>query len=217
VDHDGSRPTLAPIENRSQAMRAIGALVARFRHRIRVKRLNRKAGIQIASSSYIAKSARIQTHFDGRSFGGRVLISEGVCVSDGVIITPYGGMIEIHPNAYIGPYCILYGHGGLSIGRNTMIGPHTVIVPANHGFGSVDVPMNVQHLTQKGISIGDDVWIGSGCTVLDGVRIGKGAVIGAGSVVSKDIDPYAIAYGIPAAVARSRRGEMHDAPAWGDR
>ena len=211
------RPTLALIENGSRAMRAINGLVARLRHRIRVKYLNRKAGIQIGSSSYIGRSARIQTDFDGRSFGGRVLISEGVSVSDGVIIIPYGGTIEIEPNAYIGPYCILYGHGGLSIGRNTMIGPHTVVVPANHGFGSVDVPMNVQPLTQKGISIGEDVWIGSGCTVLDGVRIGNGAVIGAGSVVSKDIDPYAIAYGIPAAVVRTRRGEMHDPAAGRDR
>ena len=198
-------------------MRAIGALVARLRHQIRVKRLNRKAGIRIAPSSYIARSARIQTDFDGRSFGGRILISEGVSVSDGVIITPYGGTIEIEPNAYIGPYCVLYGHGGLSIGRNTMIGAHTVVVPANHGFGSVDEPMNVQPLTQKGISIGEDVWIGSGCRVLDGVRIGNGAVIGAGSVVSKDVDAYAIAYGVPAVVARSRRGQAHDPAAWGDR
>jgi len=198
-------------------MRPIGAIVGRLRHRIRVKRLNRKPGIRIAPSSYIARSARIQTDFDGCSFGGRILISKGVSLSEGVIITPYGGSIEIEPNTYIGPYCVLYGHGGLTIGRNTMIGAHTVIVPANHGFGAVDVPMNRQPLTQKGISIGEDVWIGSGCRVLDGVRIGNGAVIGAGSVVSRDIDAYAIAYGAPAVVARSRRGRMRDPAASGDR
>lgn len=189
----------------------IGPPISRFRHWIRVKRLNQKSGIRIAASSYIATSARIQTDFDGRSFGGQILISDGVSLSEGVIITPYGGTIEIEQNAYIGPYCVLYGHGGLTIGRNTMIGPHTVVVSANHGFGAVDVPMNVQPLTQKGISIGEDVWIGAGCRVLDGVRIGNGAVIGAGSVVSKDIDAYAIAYGVPAVVAGSRRGQMRDA------
>jgi len=194
----------------------IGAPVSRLRHWIRLKRLNRKSGIRIAASSYIATSARIQTDFDGRSFGGRVLISDGVSLSEGVIITPYGGTIDIEPNTYIGPYCVLYGHGGLTIGRNTMIGPHTVIVAANHGFGVVDVPMNVQPLTQKGISIGEDVWIGAGCRVLDGVRIGNGAVIGAGSVVSKDIDAYAIAYGVPAVVARSR-GQMYDVAGRGER
>ena len=85
-----------------------------------------------------------------------------------------------------------------------MIAAHTVVVPANHGFGAVDVPINLQALTKRGISIGDDVWIGSGCRVLEGVRIGDGAVIRAGSVVTKDVDAYGVAYGVPAVVARSR-------------
>jgi len=129
-------------------------------------------------------------------------------MSDGVIIATYGGSIQIEPGVYIGPYCVLYGHGGLVIGRNTMIGAHTVIVPANHGFARIDVPMNAQPLTQEGINIGEDVWIGSGCKVLDGVRIGNGAVIGAGSVVTKDIDAYGIAHGVPATVVRSRLGSI---------
>jgi acetyltransferase-like isoleucine patch superfamily enzyme len=152
----------------------------------------------------------IQTDSDGFSFGGRILVSEWVIISDGVIIATYGGAIEIAARAYIGPYCVLYGHGGLVIGRNTMIGAHTVIVPANHGYERVDVPMNLQPLTRKGINIGDDVWIGSGCRVLDGIRIGKGAVIGAGSVVTRDIDPYSIAFGVPAVVVRSRLGPIAD-------
>jgi acetyltransferase-like isoleucine patch superfamily enzyme len=86
-----------------------------------------------------------------------------------------------------------------------MIGAHTVMIPANHGFARIDVPMNTQPLTREGIDVGEDVWIGAGCQVLDGVRIGKGAVIGAGSVVTRDIDAYAIAVGVPATVVRSRR------------
>jgi len=136
--------------------------------------------------------------------GGRVRVSEGVIISDGVIIAPYAGSIEIAANAYIGPYCVLYGHGGLTIGRNTMIGAHTIIVPANHGIARLDVPMGRQPLTKKGITIGEDVWIGAGCKILDGVRIGNGAVIGAGSVVTKDIDAHLIAFGVPAKVAGSR-------------
>src|SRR2546427_3588101 len=194
-------------------MRPNGALLERIRHRIRVSRLNMRPGIRIAPATYIAKGAMIQTDSDGRSFGGRILVSEGVTISDGVIIATYGGTIEIDANAYIGPYCVLYGHGGLAIGRNTMIGAHTVIVPANHGFRRIDVPMNVQPLTQEGISIGNDVWVGSGCMVLDGVRIGNGAVIGAGSIVTKDIDAYSIALGVPATVVRSRRSVEDRSPA----
>lgn len=70
--------------------------------------------------------------------------------------------------------------------------------------------MNVQPRTQKGIHIGEDVWIGAGCKVLDGVRIGNGAVIRSGSVVSQDIDAYGIAHGVPAAVVRSREKRLED-------
>ncbi len=188
-------------------MRADDTLLERIRHRARVRRMNMRPGIQIAPSTYIAKGAMIQTASDGVLFGGRIIVSEGVIISDGVIIATYGGTIEIAANAYIGPYCVLYGHGGLTIGRNTMIGAHTVIVPANHGFERIDVPMNMQPLTREGINVGEDVWIGSGCRILDGVRIGGGAVIGAGSVVTKDIDPYSIAFGVPATIVRSRQSK----------
>ena len=64
--------------------------------------------------------------------------------------------------------------------------------------------MNSQGLTKKGIAIGEDVWIGAGCKILDGVHIGNGTVIGAGSVVTKDIDAHLIAFGVPAKVAGRR-------------
>jgi acetyltransferase-like isoleucine patch superfamily enzyme len=186
-------------------LKSVGTLLDKIRHRIRVGRLNKRPGVKIAPRTYIAKSAMIQTDSDGRSQGGRILISNGTAISDGVIIAAYGGSIEIESNVYIGPYCVLYGHGGLTIGRNTMVAAHTVIIPANHGFSRIDIPMNAQPLTREGIDIGEDVWIGAGCKVLDGVRIGKGAVIGAGSVVTKNIGSYAVAVGVPATVVRSRR------------
>ena len=186
-------------------MRAKRTFLASIQHRIRVGRLNKRSGIRIDRSTYIAGSATIQIDADGCVLGGRVLISGAVIISDGVIIAPYGGSIEIGAHAYIGPYCVLYGHGGLTNGRNTMIGAHTIIVPANHGIARLDMPMGSQPLTKKGIAIGEDVWIGAGCKVLDGVHIGNGAVIGAGSVVTKDIDAYTVAFGVPARVVRRRQ------------
>jgi acetyltransferase-like isoleucine patch superfamily enzyme len=183
------------VADEERIMRAKRTLLERIQHRIRVARLNTTRGIQIDPSIYIAASAKIQIDTDDCVLGGSVRISKGVIISDGVIIAPYGGVIEIGANAYIGPYCVLYGHGGLAIGRNTMIGAHTIIVPANH---------RLTGLTKEGIAIGEDVWIGAGCKVLDGVHIGKGAVIGAGSVVTKNIDAYSIAFGVPARVAASR-------------
>jgi acetyltransferase-like isoleucine patch superfamily enzyme len=186
-------------------MRAKRTFLARVQRRIRVGRLNMRSGIQIHPSTYVVRSAKIQIDADGCVLGGRVLVSEWVTISDGVIIAPYGGGIEIGVRAYIGPYCVLYGHGGLAIGRNTMVGAHTIIIPANHGIARLDVPMGRQPLTKKGIAIGEDVWIGAGCKVLDGVHIGNGAVIGAGSVVTKDIGAYVIAVGAPAKALGSRQ------------
>jgi serine acetyltransferase len=185
-------------------MRVKPSLLRTIQHRVRVARLNMISGVQVDRSIYIASSARIQIDTDGCVLGGRVRISKAATVSDGVIIAPYGGSVEIGAHAYIGPYCILYGHGGLKIGRNTMIAAHTIIVPANHGVTRGDKPMNRQKLTKKGIAIGEDVWIGAGCKILDGVRIGDGAVVGAGSVVTRDVEAYSIAFGVPARVAGSR-------------
>jgi acetyltransferase-like isoleucine patch superfamily enzyme len=192
------------VADEDRMMRAKRRLLERIQHCVRVARLNKRPGVQIDSSIYIAASAKIQIDTDDCVLGGSVRISKGVIISDGVIIAPYGGSIEIGASAYIGPYCVLYGHGGLTIGRNTAIGAHTIIVPANHGIARLGVPMGRQPLTKKGITIGEDVWIGAGCKILDGVRIGNGAVIGAGSVVTRDIDAYSIAFGVPARVARSR-------------
>jgi acetyltransferase-like isoleucine patch superfamily enzyme len=191
-------------------VRAKRSLLARIRHRLRLTQLNTTPGIRIAASAYIAKSAMIQKSSDGHAHGGRVLVAPGVTISDGVILATYGGAIEIEANSYIGPYCVLYGHGGLTIGRDTMIGAQTIIVAANHGFARTDMPMRAQPLTKKGIHIAEDVWVGSGCKILDGVRIGTGAVIGAGSIVTKDIDAYSIAFGVPAVVVGTRRGSAKD-------
>ncbi len=91
-----------------------------------------------------------------------------------------------------------------------MIGAHTVIVPANHCFDRTDIPLNLQPIRVQGITIADDVWIGAGCCILDGVNIGRGAVIGAGAVVTKNIDAYSVAVGVPALTVRSRsKAEMH--------
>jgi acetyltransferase-like isoleucine patch superfamily enzyme len=185
-------------------MRAKRSLLARIQHRFRVSRLNMISGVQIDPFIYIARSAKIQINTDDCVLGGSVRISKGVIISDGVIIAPYGGSIKIGTSAYIGPYCVLYGHGDLTIGRNAAIGAHTIIVPANHGFKQPDRPIHGQPLTKEGITIGEDVWIGAGCKILDGVHIGNGTVIGAGSVVTKDIDAHLIAFGVPAKVAGRR-------------
>ncbi|MBD2183657.1 acyltransferase [Planktothrix sp. FACHB-1355] len=113
------------------------------------------------------------------------------------------GYIEIGDYTSIGPYTCMTGRD-IKIGKYCLIAPHVGIFANNHVFTDPTVPIVQQGHTYKGIVIEDDCWLGSGVKVLDGVTIGRGSVIGAGAVVTKDIPPYSIAVGVPAKVVGKR-------------
>ncbi|OPY70868.1 MAG: putative acetyltransferase [Syntrophorhabdaceae bacterium PtaU1.Bin034] len=158
-----------------------------------------KGDVRLTRPVYIDKESEIIA-------GARDAVSIGAhtYIHRGALIHTYGGSITIGSGVSINPYCVIYGHGGLEIGNNVMIATHCVIIPANHRFERLDVPMSLQGMSCRGITIEDDVWLGARVTVLDGVTIGRGAVIGAGSVVNRSIPAYAIAAGVPARVRGSR-------------
>ena len=92
------------------------------------------------------------------------------------------------------------------IGDDVMMGPEFVYIPVNHVFDRTDVPMRLQDRTPfERLTIGNDVWIGRRVMVMPGVRIGDGAIIAAGAVVTKDVPDYAIVGGVPAKVIRFRK------------
>lgn len=113
--------------------------------------------------------------------------------------------ISIGKNCFIGEYNVMRGQGGISMGNDVYTGPFVQLVAVNHVFSDPNQPIRTQGITAQGIVIEDDVWLGSGVTVVDGVTIGKGSVIGAGAVVTNDIPPYSIAIGTPAKPIRDRR------------
>ena len=97
--------------------------------------------------------------------------------------------------------------GCVHIGKNVMMGPHCTFYSRNHSFDRIDIPMCEQgYQEEKSITIGDDVWIGGHVIVLPGIHVGKGAILGAGAVVTKDVPEYAIVGGNPAKVIKSRNG-----------
>ena len=94
--------------------------------------------------------------------------------------------------------------GEIFIGNNVLIGPYCILRAADHEFRNPNKLIKEQGHRSGRIVIEDDVWLGARVTVLKDVTIGKGSVIGAGSVVTKDIPPYSIAVGVPAKVIGKR-------------
>lgn len=142
--------------------------------------------------------------------------AEGVNLGDNVRIKEFGWIqvtshlsnpgvgLAIGPNTYVGPHCILGAAGGITIGADVVMGAYVQLLAENHNFESSAAPINRQGVSRRGIVVEDGCWLGNSVIVLDGVRIGRNSVIGAGSVVTHDIPADAIAVGNPARVIRSR-------------
>jgi acetyltransferase-like isoleucine patch superfamily enzyme len=110
---------------------------------------------------------------------------------------------------YIGNNCFLTK---TKIGNYVSIGNDVIVGPGEHDYRRISTSSKVSNisyndLTEKECKIGNDVWIGAKSIILRGVAVGDGAVIGAGSVVTKDIPPFAIAVGVPARVIKYRFSE----------
>lgn len=115
-----------------------------------------------------------------------------------------GDGIQIGDNSGLGINC--YVRGPLVIGRDVMMGPDVMIFHGDHEMSRRDIPMRLQGDSEsKQVVIGDDVWIGARVIILKGVHVGKGAVLAAGAVVSKDVPEYAIVGGVPAKVLKYRQ------------
>ena len=111
----------------------------------------------------------------------------------------YGrGSLSIGSDTWISPGVIFYTHldAPIVIGSNCDVGPAVEFITGGHSIGGPS--RRAGQGTAKPIVINDGCWIGARSTVLGGVTIGKGAVIGAGSLVNKDIPPNSLAYGVPA-------------------
>lgn len=92
----------------------------------------------------------------------------------------------------------------IKIGDDVLIGPNVCIYAYNHNFENLEIPIKLQGYYEADVIIEEDVWIGSNSVILPGVKIGKGSIIGAGSVVTKNIPPFTIAAGCPAKVIKKR-------------
>lgn len=123
-----------------------------------------------------------------------------------IISTSYndiGEFITIGDNVGFGEFAYLGGAGGLSIGKNTIIGQYFSAHPENHIFTNSKSLIRQQGVTRTGIMIGENCWIGSKVTILDGVTIGDNCVIAAGAVVNSSFPDGVVIGGVPAITLKS--------------
>lgn len=139
---------------------------------------------------------------DGQA--GRISVGTQCKISTGAVFHAYGGSISLAENVFIGPHVVMYGHGGITIGKNSLIAMHTALIAAEHAIPPLGTPIRSKPDTRKPITIGEDVWIGAGSCILAGVTIGDGCVIAAGSVVRQSLQPGTIVAGVPARTIRTR-------------
>ncbi len=129
-----------------------------------------------------------------------------VCFGYDFLLAHNGGELIIGDNVSVNYNVMLNAsdQGKIHIGRGVLIASNVVLRSSNHIFDSVDVPIRAQGHRPGLITIGDDVWIGSNAVVLPNVTVGNGAIIAAGAVVTKDVEPFAVVAGVPAVKIRSR-------------
>ena len=124
----------------------------------------------------------------------------------GCILRLERGFVRTGRRVSFGPACQIYEtRAGLTIGDNTMLAGGVKICGVSHGYQDGSLPMRDQPTVEEPIVIGEDVWIGMGAIILPGIEIGRGAVVGAGSVVTRSIPPYCVGYGAPFRVTDTRR------------
>lgn len=141
--------------------------------------------------------------------GSRIEIGEHVVIDSFVKIKPAGGSgdLVIGPRTVINSGCVLYTGHGLRIGACCAIAANCTFAPTNHAFARRDTLIMEQGFQESrgGITVEDDCWIGAGTVLLDGAHVGRGAVIGAASVVRGRIEPYTVNAGHPLRLV-GRRG-----------
>lgn len=150
------------------------------------------ADVTIHPTTWVARKAMIRC-----TGGGTIVIGKYCEIHEYAMIDSCGGSVRMGDHCSLNPFAIVYGHAGALLGNGVRVAAHVVIIPANHDFRSTK-PLHEAGLTGIGITVGDDVWLGAGARILDGVSVGGRSVVGAGAVVSRSIPAGCVATGVPA-------------------
>ena len=160
------------------------------------------ANVSIGKNVSFGRMIRVQTSDDGKIF-----IGNNVKIEDCCLVLAQRGTLTIGDDTYIGHGSHLCAIKSVSIGKKCLIAAYCILRDMKHGTEG-SIPIKEQKQDASPVILGDDVWLGAHTVVTAGVTIGQGTVIGANSVVTKDVAPGIIAAGIPAKVMKKRSGEQ---------
>jgi acetyltransferase-like isoleucine patch superfamily enzyme len=164
-------------------------------HLDRTARLSFPARMRIAAGVRIGPNVALRGN---SALAPAIDLRAGCLIQDGAVLNASEGRIEVGERTWVGPYVVIYGNGGVQLGADVMIAAHSCLTSVGHGHAELSRPMMQQPIEVAPIVVEDDVWIGMNCTILPGVRIGRGAIVAAGALVRRDVAPYEIVGGVPA-------------------
>jgi acetyltransferase-like isoleucine patch superfamily enzyme len=142
---------------------------------------------------------------EGIHFGNHVTVGRFAMIRpSGYYGREIGSGLSIGDYSNIGAYCYVGCSGKIEIGKNVLMSPYVSLFAENHNYQDINIPMREQGVTRSPIVVEDDCWLASKSTILAGVRIGRGSIVAAGAVVTKDVPPYTIVGGVPAKIIRQR-------------
>jgi acetyltransferase-like isoleucine patch superfamily enzyme len=163
--------------------------------------------IHLKNGAYLDEGAYLHACPEGITIGENTIVMHGAVLHVyNFRNLPHAG-ITIGRDSLVGEYSVIRGQGGVKIGDRVYTSPFTQILAVNHIFSDPNRPFVEQGITAQGIEVEDDVWLGAGSIITDGVRIGKGSVVAAGAVVTQDVPPHVVVAGIPARVIKQITGD----------
>ena len=140
--------------------------------------------------------------------GSRIVVEDGAMIDSFVKIKPAGGSgdVIIGPHTMINSGTVIYTGNGVTIGAHVLIAANCTLAATNHEYRTRDRRIDEQGFlpSRGGIVVEDDVWIGAGAFICPGVRIGRGAVVGARAVITKNVPPWKVVAGNPARIIKDR-------------
>lgn len=167
----------------------------------RALRLKRKYGdrIQFDGPAFICAGV----HFE---IGPEAVVRLGrwSWIGDDTKVRCHEGTIEIGAKSVIGQECTLSTYERISIGRECIVADRSMFIDFDHSVAWTDTPIRTQGIYTRPVTIGHNVWVGYGASVLRGATVGDNAVLGTYAVVTKDVPSNAVAAGVPARVVRMR-------------